>query len=65
MSDERVTHLELHVADLERTISELNDVLTEQWKAVDSLRRENAAIAHRLVRLEQSKGYDVPPTGHF
>lgn len=54
MSDERLTNVEINVANLEKTIGELNDVLTQQWKLIESLKREKQSLEARIRRLEQS-----------
>lgn len=54
MSEDRITGLEINIANLEKTVSELNDVLTSQWQTIDNLKRERRDLEARIQRLEQS-----------
>lgn len=59
MSDNKLTNLEIHIADLERTVGDLNDVLTDQWKVIDLLKQQNRILEARIRRLE-SEWQDQP-----
>lgn len=49
----RITELEMTVTHQERTISELSDVVAEQWARIEALQRE-------LTRLDETKA-DAEP----
>lgn len=49
----RIMELEMTVTHQERTISELSDVVAEQWSQIEALKRE-------MTRLEETKA-DVDP----
>ncbi|MCK5777317.1 MAG: SlyX family protein [Rhodospirillales bacterium] len=51
--DLRITELEMTVTHQERTISELSDVVAEQWSIIEVLKRE-------LTRLDETKA-DAEP----
>ncbi len=51
--DIRITELEMTVTHQERTISELSDVVAEQWSIIEMLKRE-------LTRLDETKA-DAEP----
>ncbi len=40
--DQRLTELEIRVAEQEKTIDELSSVLAEQWKTIDRLSKSSA-----------------------
>jgi len=51
--EQRITSLEMTVAHQEQMLHELSDVITQQWKSFDALKRE-------LSRLEATKA-DIDP----
>lgn len=51
--DIRIAELEMAVTHQERTISELSDVVAEQWSIIEMLKRE-------LTRLDETKA-DAEP----
>lgn len=62
---ERLTELEVRVAFQERTIQELNDVVTRQQQEIDRLARELASLKDQLHTLEPSpvanRDEETPP----
>lgn len=61
-AEERVTDLEVLAAEQERTIAELSEQLSEQWKTVEALRRKLDALTDRFLALEERTAPDVPVT---
>jgi SlyX protein len=59
---ERLTDLEIIVAEQERTIAELSSELAEQWKTVETLRKTLDRLTDRLHLLEEQAAPDVPVT---
>lgn len=60
MSD-RITALEETVAHQGKTIDELSEQLTEQWKVIDRMKRMLERMGERLENLDAGTG-DVPVT---
>jgi SlyX protein len=52
--NERLTELEMRVAFQEKTIQDLNEVVTDQQRQIDRLTRELEAIKSRLAALAPS-----------
>jgi SlyX protein len=55
----RLETLEAHVAHQDRTIEELNETITAQWKDIDALRRQLARLDDELREVEA--GLPAPP----
>lgn len=60
MSD-RITALEELTAHQSKTIDELSEQLTEQWKVIDRMKRMLERMSERLESLDAGTG-DVPVT---
>jgi SlyX protein len=52
----RLDELEMRVAHQDKTIAELNDVITEQWKKMEALERQLRRFGEELDAIEQSEG---------
>ena len=65
----RLDALEMRIVHQDEVIEDLNRVVTAQWKEIDRLTREVAALAERVNLAEQSSaGLDQgeePPPPHY
>lgn len=59
---DRLTRLEMVVAEQEKTIGELSAEIAEQWKVVERMRRKLDALADRFLELEEQTRPEVPVT---
>lgn len=50
--NDRLTALEELTAHQAKTIDELSDQITEQWKTIDQMRRALERLGERLIGLE-------------
>ena len=62
MNDDRLTALEELTAHQAKTIDELSDQVTEQWKTIDQMRRTLERVAERLLGLEETTAEAAPAT---
>src|SRR5690606_31722926 len=62
MSVDRLTNLEIRIAEQERTIEELSGQLAEQWKTIDRLQKKVAELTERFLALEEQTAPAVPVT---
>ena len=63
MSDKQLAKLETHVAHLEHQVEQLNDVVIEQGKLLDRLRKEVQRLsgAMQTMELERVKANNARP----
>ena len=60
--EERINALEEMVAHQAKTIEELSDQLSEQWKVVDRMKRALEILGERLVGMEERSTEAAPVT---
>jgi SlyX protein len=53
ISAERLTALEIRIAEQERTIEELSGQIAAQWKVIERLEKTLSALAERFLALEE------------
>lgn len=59
---ERLVDLEVLAAEQEKTIAELSEQITEQWKTIEELRRKLDALTDRFLTLEEQTAPEIPVT---
>ena len=52
--EQRIIELEMRVAHHEKTISDLNDVITAQWKKLETLERQLRRFGEELQTLDSN-----------
>jgi SlyX protein len=52
----RIDELEMRLAHQDKTIAELNDVVTAQWKKMEVLERQLKRFGDELAALDSSDG---------
>lgn len=63
MTDEqRLTELEIRIAEQEKTIEELSSVLAGQWSAIDQLTQKLNALTRRFLALDEQAAPETPVT---
>lgn len=68
MSDlPRLDTLEIRLTEQERTIEDLNRTITEQWRLIDRLARQVAALQERVEEAgtRTGAGGAEPPPPHY
>lgn len=66
--EERLTTLELKMMELEHTVAELNEVVTEQYRTIDLLKQNNKQLQLRINALAEPDTSDIrnePPPPHY
>nr|WP_196260950.1 SlyX family protein [Pelagibacterium limicola] len=63
----RIEALEIRAIHQERTIEELNTLVTEQWREIDRLKRRLTMIDDELAAVENlaRSGTKEPPPPHY
>ncbi len=55
-TEQRIDELEMRVAHQDKTIGELNDVITAQWKKLETLERHLRRLGEELEAMDGSDG---------
>lgn len=58
--DERITELEMRVAELERVNEDLSAQLADQWKVVEAQRAKMDELIRRFLTVEQAVQPEIP-----
>lgn len=63
----RIDALEARVAHQDRTIEDLNDTVTAQWRAIETLTRRVARLDEQMREAQDraSPGEPEPPPPHY
>jgi SlyX protein len=62
MDEDRLTRLEIVVAEQEKTIGELSTEIAGQWKVIEGMRRKLDALTERFLELEEQTRPETPVT---
>lgn len=60
MSEERLTDLEIRLTHQEQTIEDLNKTVFEQWQQITQLTKEMQMLKQRFKTMTQSEIDDTP-----
>jgi SlyX protein len=55
-TEQRIDELEMRVAHQDQIISELNDVITAQWKKIELLERQLRRLGEELEAMDGGEG---------
>lgn len=58
-TDPRLDDLEIRIAHQDKTIADLNEMITAQWKQIETLQRQLQRLDEEVQALDQG---DVPVT---
>lgn len=61
----RIDDLEVRLTHHERTIAELNEMLSEQWRKIDLLERHFTQVREEMRNLAPSSNGEEPPPPHY
>jgi SlyX protein len=61
----RLDALEMRVVEQEKTIAELNDVITGQWRKIDALERRLSELREEVQTAATPRGAQEPPPPHY
>jgi SlyX protein len=57
--------LEMRIAHQDRTINELNDIVTEQWRKIEMLERKIAQVLEEVQNLDSARSVEDKPPPHY
>ena len=60
--EQRITQLEIIVAEQEKVIDELSAQIADQWETMERMRRKLDVLAERFQALEERSSSDIPVT---
>jgi SlyX protein len=63
--DERFSDMEIRLAHQERTLVELSDMISAQWKKIDALERQLRGLADELQSLDNAEGPHQQKPPHY
>ncbi len=61
----RIDALEVRVTYQDQTITELNDVITAQWRKIDALERQVARMRDEYQNMLAPRELPEPPPPHY
>lgn len=67
MPADRLTMLEIRIAEQERTIEELSEQIAEQWKVIERQQKKLDALTDRFLVLEEqtAPGHEATKPPHW
>ncbi|TNE38894.1 MAG: SlyX family protein [Alphaproteobacteria bacterium] len=54
MSEQRLTDLEIRLAEQDQTLQDLSDMVNRQWQEIELLKRKLTQANDRIVTLEEA-----------
>jgi SlyX protein len=60
-TEERMTDLEIRLAHQEKTIADLNEVITAQWKKIEILERQLRRLDEEVQSLDAEAPHNQKP----
>jgi SlyX protein len=64
-NSERLLTIETRLAHQDKMITDLNEVITAQWRKIDTLERQLARLREELEAFEPSNGLPEKPPPHY
>jgi SlyX protein len=64
-TEKRLDDLEMRLAHQDKTIAELNDVITSQWKAIDTLERKLRRLNEELEAVQATEAPPIQKPPHY
>jgi SlyX protein len=61
-ASERLTTLEIRIAEQDKTIDELSGQIAEQWKVIERMQYKLDTLTERFLALEEQSAPDIPIT---
>ena len=61
----RIDALEIRIAHQDRQLADLNEVITEQWRVIDALKRQIAMLRDEMQSLTPGREGPEPPPPHY
>ena len=61
----RLDALEMRIAHQDKTIAEMNDVITSQWRTIDTLQRHVAELREEFRDVAPARTNPEPPPPHY
>lgn len=65
LDSSRLDALETLVAHQDKTIAELNDAITSQWRKIDALERQIAKLHVEIQNIRAPRDPSEPPPPHY
>lgn len=62
---ERLEAVEIRLAHQDKMIADLNDVITAQWRKIDTLERQLGRLREELQSIEPQRTTPEPPPPHY
>lgn len=64
-TDARIDDLEMRIAHHEKTIAELNEIVTGQWRRIDLIERQLSQMREEVRNLSPARDGEEPPPPHY
>lgn len=61
----RIEDLEVRVAHHEKTIADLNEIVTRQWRKIDLVERQLSALREEMRNSAPQRDGEEPPPPHY